>query len=74
MIYNISDYSFSGSAQTFTYQDLKDLKIHLLGKFQTENAALAVDACRILNDKGYVITENSIRKGLEAARWPGRLK
>ncbi|MBR3025177.1 MAG: bifunctional folylpolyglutamate synthase/dihydrofolate synthase [Oscillospiraceae bacterium] len=74
MIYNISDYSFSGSAQTFTYQDLKDLKIHLLGKFQTENAALAVDACRILNDKGYVITENSIRKGLEAARWPGRFE
>lgn len=73
-LYNISDYSFSGTTQTFTYLDMKDLKINLLGKFQTENAALAIDACSILNDKGYVITEKNIREGLAEAKWPGRFE
>ncbi|WP_044974169.1 folylpolyglutamate synthase/dihydrofolate synthase family protein [Ruminococcus sp. HUN007] len=74
MIYNISDYSFTGTTQTFTYQNFKDLKIHLLGKYQTENAALAVDACSILNNKGYVITEDNIREGLSKTVWPGRFE
>ena len=73
-LYNITDYSFNGASQIFTYQDLKDLKINLLGKFQTENAALAIDACGVLNDKGYVITEENIRNGLANAEWPGRFE
>ena len=60
--------------QTCALPILKDLKINLLGKFQTENAALAIDACSILNDKGYVITEKNIREGLAEAKWPGRFE
>ncbi len=73
-IYNISDFSCTDGVQTFTYQDLNELKISMLGKFQTENAVLAIDTCRYLNRKGYVISDKSIRQGLEAARWPGRFE
>lgn len=73
-IYNITDYSYSDGVQTFTYQNYKDLKISLLGKFQTENAVLAVEACHQLNKKGWCISEEHIRKGLAQARWPGRFE
>jgi len=73
-IYNISDYSFSGYVQTFSYRDFKNLRISLIGKFQTENAALAVEACCILRKKGFTISDKNIYSGLENARWPGRFE
>lgn len=73
-IYNISDYAFNGTYQSFTYRDYSDLRLYMLGKYQTENAALAVEACEILIKKGFCISEKNIRRGLENARWPGRFE
>ena len=45
----------------------------LLGKYQLENAALAVAALDFLNDSSpFVVDENAMKKGLEGVRWPGR--
>lgn len=47
--------------------------------YQAENAALAARAIRVLNrriqsDGGRVITDDEIVRGLEAAKWPGRME
>ena len=45
----------------------------LIGKYQVENAALAVAAVEYLNDSSpFVVDESAMKKGLEGVRWPGR--
>lgn len=73
-IYNISEYSYSDGVQSFTYNDYENAKIHMLGKFQTENAALAIDACEVLMQEGFDISRENIYDGLYNASWPGRFE
>jgi dihydrofolate synthase/folylpolyglutamate synthase len=47
-----------------------DLTLPLVGNYQPANAALAVAAAHVMDD----ITEDSVRAGLQATRWPGRLQ
>ncbi len=54
-------------------QNLRDLKIHLLGGYQAENAAGAIAIIEELSQLGTRITDDEIRCGLLSARWPGRL-
>lgn len=51
---------------------MKQLEIHLAGAVQPENALLAIETVRVLQKKGYNITENAIRKGLKETVWIGR--
>ncbi|KKK33048.1 folylpolyglutamate synthase [Mesobacillus campisalis] len=54
---------------------IPDLEISMIGKHQTENAALAVTALLNLAQTGWIeIGEKSIRDGLAAAYWPGRFE
>jgi len=48
----------------------RDLRLSLVGDYQPENAALAVAAAHLLGD----VDGGSVRAGLAAARWPGRLQ
>lgn len=50
------------------------LRIPLLGEHQISNAALAVFAAQILQEKGWHISKEQIRSGLAGTRWPGRLE
>lgn len=58
---------------TFTYYGfetvLRGLKTALAGSHQIENAALVLAASEIL-----ALPEEAIRRGLTAAKWPGRLE
>ncbi|MBO0687610.1 MAG: bifunctional folylpolyglutamate synthase/dihydrofolate synthase [Candidatus Dormibacteraeota bacterium] len=47
----------------------RNLRTRLLGRYQAENAALAVAAAHALGDAD----PESVRLGLETATWPGRL-
>src|SRR3984893_12306447 len=47
-----------------------DLTLPLVGDYQPANAALAVAAAHVLNE----VTDDHVRQGLRATRWPGRLK
>ena len=70
----ITDQSFSPTAQSFSYKGLENIQLSMLGTFQTENAALAIDACMILRKKGYNIPDSDIIKGLRSAKWQGRFE
>jgi dihydrofolate synthase/folylpolyglutamate synthase len=54
-----------------TYPEIEPL---ILGRHQTANAALAIAAAEILEDKQFDITELDICIGLETAVHPGRLE
>ncbi len=58
----------------FDYKDYENLKIGLLGRYQTENAATAVEAAEVLSAHGYQISRQNIYDGLAHAVWPGRFQ
>ncbi len=58
--------------QRFDYGQWKKLEITLAGKFQIDNAVLALEVIQVLESKGFSIKETAIRKGLKETVWPGR--
>lgn len=63
----------------FTYKGINStwsgMEITLPGPHQIQNSALALAACELLMEQnGGRITEESIRAGLAATTWPGRLE
>ncbi len=71
---NIALHEFGVDGQVFSFGGFDRLKIGLLGKHQTRNAAVAVDAVTLLRKKGYNTSEADIRRGLANTKWPGRLE
>ncbi|MDM8521827.1 folylpolyglutamate synthase/dihydrofolate synthase family protein [Desulfococcaceae bacterium HSG8] len=63
---------------TFTYFGIgntwHDMRTSLQGNYQVDNASLVLAGCEILNQNGAEIPLQSIREGLQANRWPGRLE
>lgn len=62
------------SGSTFNYKGYTALKLPLLGLYQPENAANVLCALEILKAKGMLISEEAVREGLLAARWPARFE
>lgn len=46
----------------------------LAGHFQLQNALNAVAVARVLQERGFRISKESIERGIAAAAWPGRLE
>ncbi|MBD5531627.1 MAG: bifunctional folylpolyglutamate synthase/dihydrofolate synthase [Lachnospiraceae bacterium] len=61
------------TGQSFHYGGFKNLKISLCGMWQIENACLAVETVRVLNERGFSVSEAALRKGLLSAQWRGRM-
>ncbi|MBW2603709.1 MAG: bifunctional folylpolyglutamate synthase/dihydrofolate synthase [Deltaproteobacteria bacterium] len=63
---------------TFNYFGIDHVWRHiqtgLIGKHQTDNAALVLAACELLIKNNLNITLKNIKDGLEQNRWPGRLE
>ncbi len=60
---------------TTEFQPLANLEISMIGKHQTENAALAIITAQFLHKREeFSITEQAIRIGLKTAYWPGRFE
>ncbi|MBI9009432.1 MAG: bifunctional folylpolyglutamate synthase/dihydrofolate synthase [Tenericutes bacterium] len=58
----------------FTYRE-KQYEAGLVGLHQAKNAALAVDAIHLLNERlNLHISEENIRNGLLNTKWPGRFE
>lgn len=64
----------SMEGQTFSYGQYTDLNIALLGSYQTRNAAVVLEITEQLRQCGWNITDEAVRKGLSAARWPARFE
>lgn len=70
--------SWGVEGQTFelktSKRDYQAVRIKLLGDHQLDNAATAVAAVEALQHYGIEIPMDAVKKGLEEARWPGRLE
>jgi dihydrofolate synthase/folylpolyglutamate synthase len=62
-------FSYGGISKTY-----ENLSIPLMGRHQIDNAALALAALELLEDKEYSIAEETIVHGLREVRWEGRLE
>lgn len=66
------------SGQKFAYKEFRDLTISLAGRYQLTNAALAIEAVKALCSRRggteWAVSDETIRKGLEEAFWPGRFQ
>ena len=58
--------------QRFDYGGYKGLEITLAGKYQIANALLAIEAVHALEERGYSISEQALRRGLKETKWYGR--
>lgn len=58
----------------FSYKDSHDMLVHLIGLYQLENAALAMETARVLEKEGYLLTKELVRSGLEHTIWKGRME
>lgn len=59
------------TGQTFTYGQV--LHCSLAGRYQIDNAVVAIEAIHALNRLGYSISQEAILQGLSSTIWPGRL-
>lgn len=60
--------------QRFDCGVYKELEIHQAGKYQVENAALAVKVADTLSKSVFPVKEAALRKGLAEAKCPGRFQ
>ena len=58
--------------QVFDCGARRDLTLPLLGDHQLHNAAVALTAATVMQQRGWHITDEQIREGLADVRWPGR--
>lgn len=58
--------------QSFSYDRYKNLEISMAGRFQIENAVLAVETVMALARCGFTVPEDKLRQGLLMTKWPGR--
>ena len=70
----LQDVNYGLTEQRFSYRDHTGMTIHLAGVHQIRNAALALEGVDALRRAGYDISEESVRRGFEAARWEGRFQ
>ena len=71
-VQNIKNACYGLEKQRFDYKYRKKLEISLAGKYQLENAALALDVIDVLGEKGFPVSEKEVYRGLAEAKWPGR--
>ena len=60
----ITNYSYNQDFQIFDYKKYNKIEINLKGKEQIYNAATCLESFEILKEKGYNISEENIRHGL----------
>lgn len=58
----------------YVQTDMGELPLGVSGNYQAENAAVALAALAALRRRGFDMTDNALRDGLQNARWPGRFE
>jgi len=71
-------YAGTGPELVFEYRGMqssyRNLRLHMLGRHQITNACLALAAVECLRKTGVSVTEEAVRRGLEQAKWEGRME
>ena len=60
-------------ARPFSYRG-RVYRTRLLGSYQPANAALALETVNVLRERGWSISDEAERAGVERAQWPGRFE
>ena len=55
-----------------SYGELNDIFIPLAGRHQVQNAVTVIELIKVLNKKGYSISNENILEGIKNTKWPGR--
>lgn len=72
---NIKNVNINKNGSSYSYGDLNNISISMVGENQIYNSTMAIEAIEILNeDFGYSIKSASIINGLSKAFVPGRLE
>lgn len=72
LVPKIKRMDFEGT--TFDIDGYNDVKISLLGEYQTQNAVNVIKSVEILNNIGINISRDSLYKGLYYTRWKARFE
>ncbi|RST76227.1 bifunctional folylpolyglutamate synthase/dihydrofolate synthase [Siminovitchia acidinfaciens] len=77
--FSVENHESVPGGEKFTYlsreTQYENMKLSLLGRHQTENAAIAVASLMYMKENGLLkLSEKEIRAGLEKAYWPGRME
>ena len=71
----ISPHERAGAAfRPFTYREFRNLRTAILGSYQPQNAAVALEAVEVLRDRGWAISDDAVREGIARTFWPGRFE
>lgn len=70
--YRVTEMTLDGTV--FDFESYIGLRLPLLGTYQPYNAAIVLNALRILEKEGVSGTEEQLRLGLERVRWPARFE
>jgi len=70
----ISNVSASLDALTFDCVPYGTLSCGLIGTYQAKNAAVAITAIELLQQKGWKISEQNLKDGLLMVQWPARFE
>ena len=62
------------SGSRFSFGNLSNLTLPLLGSYQPKNADVAITTLKVLDKKGWHISDAAIREGLRTVQWPGRFE
>ena len=62
------------SGSRFSFGNLSNLTLPLLGSYQPKNAAVAITTLKVLDKQGWHISDAAIRDGLRTVQWPGRFE
>ncbi len=74
VIPNANTIDYKLNATTFDYQN-DSYSIKMLGSYQVQNAILAIESLRILNQQSkFKLNNNQIKEGLDSASWAGRFE
>ncbi len=70
---NVKGVNRSISSQSFVYKN-ESYTISLLGSYQIQNAALALEVCDLLKEKGIQLDQEKIKEALVQTKWPYRFE
>lgn len=61
-------------SREFSYKNYQGLKTGLLASYQPANASLAIEAIEALRMRGWIVSDDALRAGIEKTFWPGRFE
>lgn len=71
---DIKNYTFDDDYQYFDFEDYHNITINLKGKKQTENAAIIIKCCQVLQKHGFNISKEIILEALKNIHHPARFE